>query len=146
MSQHGYSIGRDITLTVIDGNGAAFDLGKVTAFEAKQDTTEGKIKRLDGITDNMQFYDEGWTGSFNMERSGPDVDLLFNLLQSNYQQGLDQAYFTILETINEPAAGLVTQFQYKRVTLKLVDAGKWEAGKTVSQKIDFWAGERDTLA
>lgn len=145
MPQHGFSIGRDITLAITTPQGAVLNLGKVTAWDCKQDSTETKIKGLDGITDNMQFYDEGWTGTFTADRRDGDLDDLFISLQQNYQAGQDQQYFKILETVSEPD-GSVSQFMFTRVTLKFTDAGSWEASKTVTRKVEFWAFERARLA
>ncbi len=140
MPQQGYSIGRDVTLAVILPGGAALRLGKVTKFTAKQDTTDQRIKPLDGSTDNLRFYD-GWSGSFMLERRGPEMDNYFEQLERNYHAGADEPPATMQETIVEPD-GSVSQFRFERVLLKFDDPGEWSADKSVSQSVSFMAGRR----
>jgi len=140
MSQNGYSLGRDVTLTIILPDGSSLGLGKVTGFDSKQDTTDQKIKGIDGITDHLRFY-EGWSGSFEMERRGPEVDAYFAKLEANFHAGADEPPATLQQTIVEPN-GQVSQYRYERVLLKYDDAGKWGGDKSVHQKITFVASRR----
>lgn len=93
MPQNGYSIGRDVTIAVILPDGTPLRLGKVTGFMAKQDTTDQRIKPLDGTTDNLRFYD-GWSGNFKLERRGPELDNYFEQLERNYYAGADEPQAT----------------------------------------------------
>ena len=140
MSQNGFSLGRDVTLAIILPSGSALSLGKVTKFTAKQDTTDQKIKGLDGVTDHLRFY-EGWSGSFDMERRGPELDAYFAQLEANYYGGNDEPPATIQQTIVEPD-GQVSQFRFERVLLKYDDSGDFAGDKSVHQKISFFASRR----
>lgn len=140
MSQNGYSLGRDVTLAIILSNGSSLQLGKITKWTAKQDTSHQKIKGIDGITDHLRFY-EGWSGSFDVERRSPDLDVYFAALEANYYAGLDEQPATLQQTITEPN-GQVSQYRFERVLLKYDDAGDWSGDKAVSQKVSFQATRR----
>jgi hypothetical protein len=144
MSQNGYSIGRDVTIVVILPDGSTLNLGKVTKWTAKQDSTDQKIKGLDGITDHLRFY-EGWSGSFEMERLGPDLDQYFARLEANYYAGTDEPPATLQQTIVEPS-GQVSQYRFERVLMKYDDAGDWAGDKSVTQKVSFLATRRTQQA
>lgn len=140
MSQNGYSLGRDNTIAVILPDGTTLQLGKVTNFTAKQDVTDQKIKGMDGVTDHLKFY-EGWSGSFSIERRGPDLDNYFAKLESNYYAGVDEPPATMQQTIVEPN-GQVSQFRFERTLLKYDDAGDFAGDKSVHQKVSFLATKR----
>lgn len=140
MSQQGYSIGRDVTLVVILPDGSSLPLGKVTGFSSKPDTSTQKIKGLDGVVDNLRFY-EGWSGSFTTKRRGPELDSYFAQAESNYYAGADEPPAVLQQTIAEPD-GTVSQFRYERVILNLDDAGDWSADKEVDVKVSFMASKR----
>jgi hypothetical protein len=140
MSQNGYSLGRDVTLAIILPDGSSLSLGKVTKFTSKQDTTDQKLKGIDGIVDHLRFY-EGWSGSFESERRGPELDVYFAKLEANFYAGVDEPPATLQQTIVEPN-GQVSQYRYERVLLKYDDAGDWSGDKSVHQKISFVATRR----
>jgi hypothetical protein len=140
MPQQGYSIGRDITLALILPSGDALRMGKITKWNAKPDLTDQKIKGMDGDTDHLRFY-EGWSGSFDIERRGPELDSYFAQAERNYHAGADEPPATLQQTIVEPT-GAVSQFRFERVLLKYDDAGDWQGDKSVSQKVSFMASRR----
>ena len=140
MSQNGYSLGRDVTLAIILPDGDSLNMGKVTKFSSKQDTTDQKVKGIDGVTDHLRFY-EGWSGSFEAERRSNDLDSYFAKLEANYHGGIDEPPATLQQTIVEPN-GEVSQYRYERVLLKYDDAGDWAGDKSVHQKISFVATRR----
>ncbi|MBV9528245.1 hypothetical protein, partial [Sphingomonas sp.] len=127
MPMQGYSVGRDVTLVVTLPDGTSLHLGKVTGFNPKQDVTDQKIKRLDGFTDNLRFFD-GWSGTFKMERDGPALDQYFAALESNFYAGGDEQPAILTQTILEPN-GSVTQWRFERVLLRYDDSGDWAGDK-----------------
>jgi hypothetical protein len=142
MPINNFSVGRDITLTVVTSSGP-LNLNLVTGFKSKQDSQENKIKGLDGITRHVRFYD-GWSGNFNIERADSTVDDYFSQLEANYYAGINELPATITETIQEPN-GAVTQYRYLNVLLKLDDAGDWAGDKSVKQTISFVAAQRQKI-
>ena len=140
MSQNGYTLGRDNTIAVILPDGTTLQMGKITNWTAKQDVSDQKIKGMDGVTDHLKFY-EGWSGSFSIERRGPDLDNYFAKLESNYYAGVDEPPAIMQQTITEPN-GQVSQFRFERVILKYDDAGDFSGDKSVHQKVSFLATKR----
>lgn len=140
MSQHGYSLGHNHVVTVVLPNGDALNFGLVTKWTAKQEALDQKIVAMNGDIDHLRFY-QGWSGSFETERRGPDLDEYFARLESNYHAGLDEPPATLQQTIVEPN-GRVSQYRFERVLLKYDDAGEWTGDKAVHQKVSFFASRR----
>jgi len=89
MPIQGYSVGRDYTLVIQTSTGA-LQPNKITAFKSKQDVTDVRVKRLDGITDHVRFFD-GWSGSFDIERQDATLDNYFAQLEANYYAGINES-------------------------------------------------------
>lgn len=139
MPLNGYSVGRDWTVTVQLATGP-LTLNKLLKFDSKQDATDVRVKRLDGITDHVRFFD-GWTGSFEVERADSTVDNLFALLEANYYLGINETPAQIYETVAE-VNGAVSQFRFDGCMLTYDDAGQKAGDATVKQKITFKASRR----
>lgn len=139
MPQQGYSIGRDVSVVITLPTGGSLRLDKVTSFEPKPDTSKTKIKGLDGVVDNLRFW-EGWTFTIKTERRSAALDNYFAGLEADYWAGNSEQYCTIQETIREPD-GSVTQWRYERCIFDY-DPGAWEADKSVSQTITGMASKR----
>jgi len=143
MPVNGFSVGRDVTLTIVGPSGP-LNFSLITGFTAKPEQSEKKVKGLDGITRHARFPD-GWTGSFDIERQDSTVDDYFAALEANYYAGINEQPCTITETISE-VSGAVTQFRFLNVLLKLDDAGDWSGDNTVKQKLSFMASQRQKIA
>lgn len=139
MPINGYSVGRDFTLVIQTATGP-LSLNKITEFKSQQDVTDTRVKRMDGITDHVRFFD-GWSGSFNIERQDPNVDRFFAQLETNYYAGINEQPAQIYETIQE-ANGAVSQYRYDGVLMTLADAGTRAGDATVKQAINFVASRR----
>ncbi len=140
MSQHGYSLGRNHIVIVVLPEGSTLNFGQVTKWTAKQDSSEQKIVSMNGEIDHLRFY-QGWSGSFEAERRGPDLDEYFAHLEANFHSGIDEPPATMQQTIVEPN-GRVSQYRFERVLLKYDDAGDWSGDKAVHQKVSFVAARR----
>ena len=139
MALNGYSIGRDIALDIIGPSGP-LRFNQIISFMSKPDTTDQKIKGLDGITRHLRFPD-GWSGSFEIERQDSTVDDYFTQIEANYYAGLNEVPVTITETVTE-VNGSVSQYRYVQVILVLEDAGTWTGDKSVHQKVRFMSARR----
>lgn len=138
MPLNGFSVGRDSTTTISTSDGTLSPT-LITKFSTKRDSTEKKVKGLDGVTRTLSFPD-GWSGTFEMDRQDATLDRYFANVDANFYAGLDQSTGTIMHTIQE-VDGSISQFQYVGVNLKLDDAGDWVADDTVKQKLS-WTAER----
>jgi hypothetical protein len=143
MPQNGYSIGRDVSLKVTT-SGGPLTINQITGFNTKQETSKQKVKRLDGVTDSLRFFD-GWSGSFDVERSDGVVEDYFIALEANFFTGINEIPATILETIANPD-GSTSQYRYERVILSLDQAGDWKGDSTVKIKVSFEAGRKKKVA
>lgn len=143
MPVNGFSVGRDVTLTIVSPSGP-LNFALITAFHAKPEQTEKKVKGIDGVTRHCRFPD-GWSGGFDIERQDSTVDDYFAQLEANYYAGLNEQPCTITETITE-TSGAITQYRYLNVLLKLDDAGSWAGDDTVKQKLSFLASQRQKIA
>lgn len=139
MPQNNFSVGRDVTLTIIAQNGP-LSLNLITSFTATQKTTDMTVKGLDGITRPLRFFD-GWAGSFALERQGSTVDDYFTQLEANYYAGINEQPVSITETITE-VSGAVSQYRYIGALLSFADGGAWSGDATVKQTINFVASRR----
>jgi hypothetical protein len=134
MPINNFSVGRDISLTVVTASGPlGFNL--LTDFQSKQDTTKKRIKGIDGKTRWVRFFD-GWSGSLKLERRDSTVDDYFAQLEAAYYAGINEQAVSITDIKQEPNGGL-TQYRYFGVLLDLDDAGKWSGDDTVIQSVSF---------
>ncbi|MCA3183919.1 MULTISPECIES: hypothetical protein [unclassified Cupriavidus] len=139
MPLNGYSVGRDFTLVLQTPTGP-LQVPKVTGFSRKMDATTERVKRIDGVTDNVRFFD-GWSGSLQVQRTGPDVDRYFATIEANYYAGLNEQPCQIYETITEPN-GAVSQFRYDGVMLTYDNPGDVAGDATVKMQLSFTASRR----
>jgi hypothetical protein len=139
MPVNSFSVGRDISLIINTASGPlSFNL--LTGFTSKQDTTQTRIKGLDGKTRYVRFFD-GWSGSFHIERRDSTVDDYFVQLEAAYYAGLNEQAASITDIKQEPN-GAITVYRYFGVLLDLTDAGNWAGDATVKQAINFVAERR----
>lgn len=143
MPMNGYSVGRDITLVIQTPNGALI-LNKITSFSEKQETTEVRVKRLDGITDRLRFFD-GWSGGLEVERQDSVVDDYFVNLEANYYAGINEQPCQIYDTKTEPN-GTTTQYRRDGVYLSCDNAGEWQGDSTVKISLKFTASRKTKTA
>ena len=142
MPINGLSVGRDIALDLITAQGP-LSLGAITKFSSKPEVVDEKIKPLNGSPIHLRFP-EGWTGSFEIERSGDSLDRYFAQTEDDYYLGIDETACLLTETIIEPNK-TISQYRYEGVLLKLEEAGDWEEAKSVKQKLSFVASRRKRI-
>lgn len=143
MPLNGFSVGRDISTSIQTPSGL-LDLPGLTKFTSKPETTDKKVKLINGRTKHLIFPD-GWVGSFEVERMNGDIDDYFAAQEANYFAGQNLLPSSITETITEPD-GSTSQYQYTGVILRLDDAGDWAGDETIKQKISFMAETRIKVA
>jgi hypothetical protein len=139
MPLNSYTVGRDIALNII-GPAGPLSFSQIVGFQSKPDTTDQKIKGLDGITRHLRFPD-GWSGTFDLERQDSALDDYWAQLENNYYAGVNELPITITETIQE-VSGAISQYRYLQVLLTIDDAGSFAGDKSVKQKMKFVAARR----
>lgn len=143
MPVNGFSVGRDIALTVVTSSGP-LTLNLITGFHRRQETVEVKVKGIDGVTRHVRFFD-GWAGGFDIERTDSTVDDYFAQLESNYYAGINEQPGTLTETISE-VNGSISQYRYLQVLLKYDDAGSFAGDATVKLKLSFVSSQRQKIS
>src|SRR6185312_11460079 len=108
MPTYNFSVGRDVSVTVVTSYGTLTFNG-LTDFSADPMTTDLKSKGIDG-TPRFGFIPDGWKGSFKLDRLDPTVDNYWAQVESDYYAGKNIQAGTISEIITE-ADGSVTQWQ-----------------------------------
>ncbi|MGH8259848.1 MAG: hypothetical protein ACREUG_09175 [Steroidobacteraceae bacterium] len=140
---NGFSVGRDVTLTVVTGAGP-LGMGLITNFKKKQTTKEDMEIGIDGVPRPMRFF-QGWSGTFDIDREDASLDEYFNQLEADYYAGVTESPVTITETITNPD-GSISQYQYVDVLFKFDEAGDVAGDKIIKQQCSFIASRRLTLA
>lgn len=137
-----YSIGRDASVVLIHplAPGGRLDLPGVTEFKATPMFTNLKSRRLDGTRLNADLPD-GWDFSFNVERSGPEVDALASLIEAAWRSGGIVYSATVYQYVTEPD-GSTSTWQYTDCSLRFPDLGTWNADNIVTQQIAGGANRR----
>lgn len=136
-----FNTGRDATIVIIAGDGTRLDLPNLTNWDCKQESTEVMVKpqatglRLHG------YLPDGWTGSFDNERNGPELDNLFARQELAWRAGGIIQNGTIFQYVAEPD-GSTSTYQFINVAFKLDNAGAYAADKTVAQKVSWAATQR----
>jgi hypothetical protein len=139
MPANGFSIGKDVAVMVSTPSGQ-LTLNGITEFTAKPDSVTLSSKGLGGIT-RFASIENGWSGTFKVDRLDSIVDDYFAALSDAYYNGKNSPPGTIYETITE-ASGAVTQWRYEGVVLVLEDHGSWGGDKRVEQSIKWMASRR----
>lgn len=139
MPVNNYSVGRDLSLNINTPQGQ-LRVAKIVSFSSRQDTTDIKVKGLDGIIEHLVIPD-GWSGQMDVERKDATLDDYFAQLETNYYAGTNLAQVSITETIKE-SNGRTSQYRYEGVQLKLSSAGNWSTDQTVKQQLDWMAARR----
>jgi len=139
MSNNSFSSGRNITLTVVTASGP-LELNQITGFQSAPVLRSIASNCIDGVMRNVDVP-EGWRGTFTIARQDNTLDEYFAKREADYFAGKTAQPATITETISE-GDGSISQYRYIGVTLRLADAGGWQAGQTVKQSVSFLAAQR----
>lgn len=138
-ANNGYSIGKDISYTVVTPTGTLTLNGK-TDYSIKPMYTDLKHKGLDGYTVHGVIPD-GWQIDMKFDRFDANVDNYFAQLEADYFAGVTQQAGTIYETIQEKD-GSITSFRYTNVVLKYDGAGDWKGDSLLPISITAMASRR----
>lgn len=144
MPVNGYTVGRDITVTIVTSLGTVASFSVRTGFSKQQVTADIKVSRADGVVDNL-FLPQGWTGTLDYERGSSDLDDYFADLETAYFSGTNISSASIVETITEND-GSTSQYTYTGVQFKLDDAGSATGDNTMKMKVGWAASRRKKVA
>ena len=139
MPSNSFTVGRDISLTIVTPSGVLTIPG-LTEFSADPETTKLKSKAIDGTTRHAVIPD-GWKGSFKVDRIDPTLDNYWAQFEASYFSGVNITAATITEVLQE-ADGSITEWRYEGVVLDLDKAGDYGGDKLVSQSLSFMASRK----
>ena len=138
MPLNGYSIGKDVVLTINTPNGIM--RVTLTGFDAKPVYTDLKSTPIDKPPVHMSIP-SGWKGSFKLDRQDATVDDYVAANESAYWAGQNVIPGSITQTITE-VDGSTSRYRFTNVNLRVVDPGNWAGEKLVDQSLDFEATRR----
>ena len=140
MPMNNYSIGLDVTITIVGSFGPVVNFANVTSFDAKQETQQIKIVGINGIVDFLELP-HGWKGTIDIDRQNPALDQYIATFEANYYSGVNITGASITQTIEEVAGG-TTQWRFNGVMFKLSEGGVWKGDAQVKQKLEWVASKR----
>lgn len=140
MPANGFSVGRDVSLTIFTSDGGPLATAALTNFESAPMMADIKIVQLTGEL-LTAYLPEGHSGSFEFTRVDSSLDDYFANAESNYYAGADIASASITETITE-VDGSISIYRFEKVALKLDSPGSWAGNREVKQKVSFMASRR----
>ncbi|CAH2603210.1 conserved protein of unknown function [Rhodovastum atsumiense] len=130
----GYSVGRDIKLVFVDENsGSVVTWPVLASADFRPDFRTLKWVQLDG-THLTAELPAGWTGTFTVERGGPDLMDYAVQAENDYYLGRPSASVYLQQTVTNPD-GSVSQYRFTKGAVKLTDAGKWTGDEKVTQTV-----------
>lgn len=136
-----FNTGRDAHIIIRTGSGRELNLPNLTNWDCKQESTMVSVKpQATGLRLHGNLPD-GWTGSFDNERDGPELDDLFAQNESDWLDSGVIQNGTMFQYVAEPDGSRST-YQFDNVAYKLDNAGAYAADKTVAQKVSFAATRR----
>ncbi|KAF1003115.1 MAG: hypothetical protein GAK28_04916 [Luteibacter sp.] len=144
MPANGFTVGKDIALTIVTSTGILALPVTTTSFDSKPQYNKVRGVCLDGVNRGFNAP-TGWDLAFQLDRSSSVVDDFFAQQEAGYFAGLDTLTGSVTETITE-ANGAVTQYRYTGVILALDDAGKFTGDAKVGQTISAFASRKLKVA
>lgn len=146
MPVNGFTVGRDITVTISGpgNNSIVISSDQVTMFDAKPGKKEVWSRPLN-VPPQPVYMPDGWRGTIHVDRSDATLDTFLANLELNYWNGENTLPGSVLETITEDD-GSVTQWQFPLCMFWVDDPGSYHADGLVVQRLEFCCGTRKRVA
>ena len=136
----GYSVGRDIQLSIV-WNGQNYPLTQLASFDARQVTKEVTADDITTGFEHQVNILQRWEGSLRYERTGGGIDRFIAAYEQAYFQGQNVLNATMGVQITEPS-GAVQKWKFLGVIFVMEDAGKFDLQDIVRQTLRFRSRER----
>ncbi|PHK92919.1 hypothetical protein CR162_21350 [Pseudoroseomonas rhizosphaerae] len=136
-----FDLGRQCRAVLVGPDGAVIQLETVTGFDARQVVQKVRTNPLNGPPQEQQIP-SGWEGSFEMSRQGRAADDLFSGMEARFWAGTPIPYCTLFQYVTE-RDGSISAYRYSNVSISLADAGSYRATEAVTQRIEFFASQKD---
>lgn len=138
-----FSVGRDVSLDVVDPVLGVIRFAIKTGWKSTPKYVDVKSKPLSGEPLHDVIPD-GHEVTFELDRKDATVENYFATREQTYFNGGEVPAVTIRETIRE-RGGVITQFIYTGVSLKLDNAGTWAGNETTKQSVSGFASRKVPL-
>jgi hypothetical protein len=146
MPVNGYSVGRDVTVTISGPGGTTIVIpaSAVTAFDKRPGKREDYSRPLNSPPIPL-YMPDGWRGTFSVDRQDPTLDTFQASQEANFWAGQNTLSGTILESITE-TNGSTSQYRYDDVMYWVDEPGAASADRKISQRVEWTAGRRTRVA
>lgn len=135
-----FDLGLQTHVILVTPEGANLDLGIVTEFQFKEETSEVTVAPLNSPPEH-EYVPQGYSGSFTVTRRGPDVEEFFASRAMKFWNGARMGYCKIYQFTRE-RDGTESAFQFTNVAVTLTEGGSYKATEAVSMNISFKASDR----
>ena len=136
----GLTTGIDVSIVYFDPNtNGNISFGRITKFTRKQISKKLTSEALNGPPLFGTAY-AGWNGTVDFERTGPNADNFFAMLEKNYFNQVSALNGFFLETTRENVG--MTQWRYEGVDLDYSSAGDAIQGQYVKCSLSWRASRR----
>ena len=145
MPSNGLNVGTDFSFGLFDANTSkTLHLGDIQAIKEtaqKHDLNS----RVYNAPPKYAYAPDGYSGSFDIVRTGSDMEKLQILLSNNFNSGVPILSGFINKIVTN-GDGSVSKFQYTGVVFFMTDVGDTSREKTIKQTIVWMAGDKQQLA
>lgn len=124
-------------------NGENAELYTITKFDVAQDSSFSRSFYVGNAVPEGDQTQDGWSGSFDLETKGPEVDDLIDALVTENLNGIGVEEVTIMATENYPD-GRTQSYVYSDCQFKMSKSQPAQTEK-VTKKIDFQSSLRIRL-
>lgn len=146
MPVNGYTVGRDVTVTMTGPGGTTVVIPAtaITNFDAKPHMRKEWSRPLN-VPPQPIYIPDGWTGVIEVDRTDATLDTFQATLEDAFWNGKNTLSGMILQTVTEDD-GSVTQYQYESVLYWVDNPGNYRAEGRVTQHIEFCSSRRTRIA
>ena len=137
MPANGFSVGRDVSLDIIDPVQGAIRFPIRTGWKADPEYTDLTSMGLDGLH-RFAHLPKGHKLQLTLDRKDSSVKSYFAQIEGQYFAGATLGSVSITETITN-VDGSISVFRYLNVALKLTNGGDFKADSKVDMVIEGMA-------
>lgn len=135
------TLGREVTVQIITPeNDLIIPPDAITSFTFRSNTNDLERRPLNRPRQRDRLPD-GYEGSFNIDRTGPEVEVWWAQVEERFNQGLRQQRGIILDSTREIDGG-VTVFRFEECVFVPTEFGDRTAEGYISMTLEFSAERR----
>ena len=145
MPANGLNVGVDFSFGLFDANtSSTLNLGDVQSVKETAQKHDISSRPYNAIP-KFAIVPDGYSGSMTVVRTGSQMEKLQIQLSNNFNNGVAILPGYLTKIVTDPD-GSVSKFQYTGVAFFMNDIGDVSREKTVTQTIEWKAGDKQQLA